>query len=84
MLTATLRNVGGSVMMTIPKSLLEGLGLAPNAKVNLSLNEGRLIVERSKPKYSMAELLGQCNTVAPVSADEAAWLELPPQGSEAW
>jgi len=85
MLTSTLRNVGGSVMMAIPKSLLEGLGLAANTKVGLSLDQGRLVVEaRPKPKYTLAELLAQCEPVAPMSAEEQAWQEMEPVGREAW
>lgn len=85
MLTATLRNVGGSVMMAIPKSLLEGLGLSANTKVGLTLKDGRLVIEPChKPKYSLTELLEQCDTSAPISAEELAWQETPSIGNEAW
>jgi antitoxin ChpS len=83
MLTSTLRNVGGSVMMAIPKSLLEGLGLSANAKVALSVDHGRLVVEPNpKPKYTLAELLAQCNPDAPISAEEQEWQEMEPVGQE--
>jgi antitoxin ChpS len=83
MLTSTLRNVGGSVMMAIPKSLLEGLGLAANAKVALSVDHGRLIVEpRPKPKYTLSELMAQCDPSAPESDQEREWQELDPVGHE--
>jgi antitoxin ChpS len=85
MFTTTLRNVGGSVMMAIPKSLLEGLGLSANTKVGLSLKDGRLVIEPChKPKYSLTELLEQCDASAPVSAEELAWQEIRPIGDEAW
>ncbi len=85
MLTSMLRNVGGSVMMAIPKSLLEGLGLAANTKVALSVDHGRLIVEpRPKPKYTLAELLAQCDPSAPENAEEQEWQEMEPVGREAW
>jgi antitoxin ChpS len=83
MLTSTLRNVGGSVMMAIPKSVLEGLGLAANTKVALSVDHGRLIVEaRPKPKYTLAELLAQCDPAAPASEEEQAWESMKPTGRE--
>ena len=83
MLTSTLRNVGGSVMMAIPKSLLEGLGLAANTKVALSVDQGRLIVEaRPKPKYTLAELMAQCDPTAPENEDEQAWEHMKPVGRE--
>ena len=85
MLTATLRNVGGSVMMAIPKSLLDGLGLAANTKVNLSLDHGRLIIESlPKPIYDLAELLAQCDATASVSADSRTWEDMNPVGREVW
>jgi antitoxin ChpS len=83
MLTSTLRNVGGSVMMAIPKSLLEGLGLAANTKVALSVDHGRLIVEpRPKPKYTLSELIAQCDPSAPENEQEREWQEMESVGRE--
>ena len=62
----TLRAVGGSVMFAIPKAILDGLGLAPNAQVGLSVEDGRIIVEpHPRPRYSLDELLAQCDSSAP-------------------
>ena len=84
MLTSTLRTVGGSVMLAIPKPVLEGLGLGPNEKVALRVEEGRLVVEpRPKPRYSLAELVAQCDLDAPVSEEARAWDEAPAVGGEA-
>lgn len=83
MLTSTLRNVGGSVMMSIPKSLLEGLGFTANSKVDLSVEDGRLVVApRKRPKYTLDELLAQCNLSAPAIDEE--WDAAPPVGREEW
>jgi antitoxin ChpS len=83
MLTSTLRNVGGSVMLAIPKSLLETLGLAANTKVALSVDHGRLVVEANpKPKYTLAELLAQCDPAAAPNEDERAWEDTEPVGRE--
>ena len=82
---ATLRTVGGSVMMAIPKAILEALGLAANAKVGLSVADGRLLVEpRARPHYSLAELVAQCDPDAPISAEDRAWMEIEPAGDEIW
>lgn len=83
MLTATLRNVGGSVMMAIPKSLLEGLGLSANTKVQLSVERGRLVVvPQPTKKYTLSELLVQCDSSAIISAEEQAWQDTVPVGDE--
>ncbi|MEI9984416.1 MAG: antitoxin [Aliidongia sp.] len=83
MLTSTLRNVGGSIMMAIPKSVLDGLGLAANTKVALSIEQGRLVVEaRPKPRYTLPELLAQCDLTAPEAPDDEAWQNMEPVGRE--
>ena len=72
-------------MMTIPKPVHEGLGLAANTKVALSVEHGRLIVEpRPKPKYTLAELMAQCDLTAPESAEEREWQDTAPVGREVW
>ena len=83
MLLTTLRTVGGSVMFAIPKPILEGLGLSANTQVGLSVSEGRLIVEpHPRPRYTLAELVGQCDLSAPVTEESQAWLESEPVGCE--
>jgi len=83
MVTSTLRTVGGSVMMAIPKAFLDGLGLTAKSKVTLSLESGRLIVEpRRKPSYTLAELIAQCDANTPPSVEEQAWQDSPPAGRE--
>lgn len=83
MLTSTLRTVGGSVMMTIPKAVLDVLGLGVNDKVALHVDAGRLLVEaRPRPKYSLAELIAQCDASAAVSDEMRAWDAAEPVGRE--
>jgi antitoxin ChpS len=80
---ATLRAVGGSIMVAIPKPMLDGLGLSANEKVTLHLDGNRLVLEpRPKPKYRLAELLAQCDLEAPAHLDVKLWDELEPQGQE--
>ena len=81
---STLRAIGGSVMFAIPKSILEGLGLTPNSQVGLSVSEGRLIVEPNpKPRYTLAELIEQCDLSAPLTEEDREWLDAESVGREA-
>jgi antitoxin ChpS len=83
MLLTTLRSVGGSVMFAIPKPILEGLGLSPNTQVGLSVSEGRLIVEpHPKPRFTLSELIGQCDLSAAATEESQAWLQAEPMGRE--
>jgi antitoxin ChpS len=80
---ATLRAVGGSVMVAIPKPLLETLGLGAGAAVALGVEEGRLVVEGARRKrYSLDELLAQCDPKARRSAEERSWMADKPKGRE--
>lgn len=81
---AKLRTVGGSVMFAIPKAILEGLGLAPDAQVGLSVAEGRLIVDpHPRPRYQLSELVAQCDPLAVQTEEHHAWLDDKPVGREA-
>ena len=52
------------------------------AKVNIGVDNGRLIVEpRRRPSYSLDELLAQCEKGAP-SAEDRAWMDAKPVGNE--
>jgi antitoxin ChpS len=83
MLLTTLRAVGGSVMFAIPRPILEGLGLSANKQVGLSVSGGCLIVDpQPRPRYTLAELIGQCDLSAPVSEESRAWLDDGPAGRE--
>ena len=56
--TTHLRKVGGSVMLVIPPALLELLHLQAGEAVNLTLDNGHLVIlPQQKPRYSLAELL---------------------------
>jgi len=83
MLTATLHSVDDAVMLPIPAPVLDTLGLAAGMEVALTIERGRLLVERlPKPKYSLAELLAHCDPVAPKSEQEDVWDAVEPAGRE--
>ncbi len=80
---STLRNVGGSVMMTVPKPVLDELGLSANTKLEVSVEDGRLVaVPKARPKYTLDELLAQCDLDAPWSEEEREWMDAPSVGNE--
>lgn len=73
--TATLRTVGGSVVMAIPKRLLELVHLQAGSTVDIDVQQGRLIVvPQKKKRCTLAELLGQCDPALPITAEEQEWL----------
>ena len=83
MSTATLRTVGGSVVIAIPKRLLELVQLQAGSKVEINVQEGHLIViPQKKKRYKLSELLAQCDPSLPLSAEEQEWLDAPEVGLE--
>jgi antitoxin ChpS len=81
--TTNLRKVGGSVMLAVPPALLDILHLQPGAKVGIAVESGRLVVEpQRRPRYTLDELLAQCNPRAPRTKEEQEWLDSKPVGGE--
>ena len=81
--TTNLRKVGGSIMLAVPPALLDILHLQPGAKGGLAVESGRLIVvPRQRRRYTLDELLAQCNPKAPRSKEEREWLDSKPVGGE--
>jgi antitoxin ChpS len=81
--TTNLRKVGGSVMLAVPPALLDILHLQPGATVGIAIKSGRLVVEpQQRPRYTLDELLAQCNPKAPRSKEEREWFDTKPTGGE--
>ncbi len=81
--TTNLRKVGGSIMLAVPPAILDILHLHAGATVGLAVDHGRLVVEPTlRPRYSLDELLAQCDASAEFSAEDRVWLDNKPVGSE--
>ncbi len=80
---AKLRRVGGSVMVALPPALLETVSLAAGREVVVSVESGRLVIEpQNRPRYTLAQLLAQCDPHARRSAKDRDWVETPAVGRE--
>jgi len=78
---ATLRAQGDSIALTIPKKLLESVGLDVGDRVSLSIERGRIVFGKAqRPRYRLADLLAQCRGKRFVIDRE--WLEAPRAGRE--
>jgi len=78
-----LRKVGGSVMLAVPPALLNLLHLRPGARVGITVESGRLVVEPHKrPRYTLDELLAQCDRKAARTKEEREWVRDKPVGRE--
>jgi len=81
--TTNLRKVGGSVMLAVPPALLDVLRLRPGVQVGIAIESGRLVVEpQPRPRYTLEELLAQCNPKAARAKEDREWLGNRPAGGE--
>ena len=78
-----LRKVGRSVMLTVPPAILDLLHLRSGATVGIVVMEGHLLIEpQSRPRYSLEELLAQCDASAEMAHEDQAWFHAQPCGKE--
>lgn len=83
MSSVTLRAVGGSVVMALPKRLLELAHLQAGSKVNIDMEQGRLVIApQKKPSYRLADLIAKCDAQLPISSEERKWMDMPAVGLE--
>ena len=81
--TTNLRKVGGSVMLAVPRAVLDVLHLGPGARVGIAVERERLVVmPRKRPQYTLDELLAQCHPKARRSKEDREWLNNRPVGGE--
>lgn len=80
--TATLRTVGGSVSVTLPRQLLRTLGLEPGSRVAVELEGGRLVLTPSRPRYTLDALVSGMEPGDLPTAE--GWDAMPATGREAW
>ncbi|MGB8098050.1 MAG: hypothetical protein WCF17_12910 [Terracidiphilus sp.] len=80
---ASLRKVGGSVMLAVPPAILDLLKLQAGAMVGLSVDGDRLVIDpRPRPHYTVEELLAASDYTSPQPASEREWINAPTAGGE--
>ena len=81
--TTNLRKVGGSVMLVVPPAFLDQLRLHAGVTVGLTVDDNCLIVNPNpRPRYTLDELLAQCDANAELSVEDRQWLDAPAVGNE--
>ncbi len=87
-----LKKAGGSLMTTIPAAARNMLHLRDGQEMAVSVEGAKVIFEpvttEAKPvrrsKYSLEELVAQCNPEQAVSDEERTWQNTPAAGREIW
>ena len=79
---AVLRKVAGSVVVALPRALLDQLQIGASSTVGISVEGDRILLKpERRPRYSLAELIDSCDESVPASPDED-WTSGAPAGRE--
>ena len=73
---------GNSMALRIPAVTMRAWGIEEGQTVTLKVEDGALVVKPSQQRYTLAELLAQCDFSQPVRAEEREWVVAPPVGLE--
>lgn len=79
-----LKKAGGSLVMTVPAAARNTLHLHEGQELSVKVEGDKLVLEPAvqRPKYTLDELLAECDFDTPYSDEERAWLDAPPVGRE--
>jgi len=84
MYSITLRKLGGSVILTVPKAWLKQVGLDAGSDVALHIVDNKLMVEPvSRPVYKLSDLVEEYRAEQDACATDFDWLDDNPTGDEA-
>ncbi|WP_416423687.1 AbrB/MazE/SpoVT family DNA-binding domain-containing protein [Pseudomonas sp. App30] len=75
---------GNSAGLRVPATVLKQLGISMGDTLSLDILDGNIVLTPAskKPRYTLAELLDQCDSTAPETEGMADWHALPPVGRE--
>ena len=75
---------GNSAAVRLPAALLDHLGIAAGDQLEVDIRPDGLMLKPTRPRYSLAELLAQCDAGLPAAEGMEHWEGAPAAGKEAW
>lgn len=83
MFTASLRKVGGSVMLAVPPAIMDMLGMECGMSVNMEVEAGSLVIKpESRREYALERLLEECDPDMYADCGDREWLSDKAYGRE--
>ena len=84
MRAATLRQSGGSIIVSLPKVFVDQLGLKVDTPVDIGVVDDKIVIARRSPgRIGLEARLSMCDFDQPMTPEEREWLEGPSVGDEA-
>ncbi|MDR3099111.1 MAG: AbrB/MazE/SpoVT family DNA-binding domain-containing protein [Paraburkholderia sp.] len=75
---------GNSAAVRLPSVLLEQISASVGSSLTADVRPDGVLLTPARRKYSLADLVAQCDPKAPAPADLSGWGEVKPVGREAW
>jgi antitoxin ChpS len=70
-------------MLALPPAILDLLHLEAGATIEIAVDGERLVIQpQVKPKYTLDELLAECDAAAALTEEDRVWIDLTPVGRE--
>ena len=79
-----LRKYGNSTVLALPPAVLKDLGLKAGQSMTLDSTPDGRITLMPKRRYTLADLIAQCDLKTATPADLALWDNARPVGQETW
>ncbi|EPY9097488.1 type II toxin-antitoxin system ChpS family antitoxin [Shigella dysenteriae] len=80
----TIKRWGNSSGMVIPNVVMKELNLRPGQSVEAQVSNNQLILTPISRRYSLDELLAQCDMNATELSEQDVWDKSTPAGDEIW
>lgn len=80
----TINRWGNSAGMVIPNIVMKELNLQPGQSVEAQVSNNQLILTPISRRYSLDELLAQCDMNAAELSEQDVWGKSTPAGDEIW
>ena len=80
----TIKSCGNSSGMVIPNVVMKELYLRPGQSVEAQVSNNQLILTPISRRYSLDELLSQCDMNATELSEQDVWGKSTPAGDEIW
>ncbi|MGU4698831.1 AbrB/MazE/SpoVT family DNA-binding domain-containing protein [Burkholderia cepacia] len=75
---------GNSAAVRLPSKLLEQINACVGGSLNADVRPDGVLLTPARRKYSLDDLVAQCDAKAPMPADMMAWGEVNAVAREAW
>lgn len=82
--TVTIRRSGNASIISLPKTLLEQMNAGVGDNLEISYQDGKIILQRPKKRKTLEEMLIGVTPEMFQTEEDLEWMEMKPVGKEIW